>query len=538
MPEQFDITFNQITGEKFSYSLELGKILFILGANGTGKSSLISQIFKTHHQHAKRISAHRQTWFTSNTLDMTPRSRDDLENNIKSRDQQIYARYREDYAAERAGVAIYDLIDSDTMLAREITDLVRDGKVEEACEKAKTPSPIQVINELMRLSNMPVEISLEERQRIMASRSGSAPYSIAELSDGERGAFLIAAAVLTADPKTLVLIDEPERHLHRSIISPLLTLLFEKRKDCAFIVSTHEVMLPVDNSSASTLLIRSCEYADSQAKSWRSDILAPNTMIDDELKQDILGARKRIIFVEGTAESLDAPLYSLLFPQVSIIPKESCRDVERSVKSLREAEDLHWIRAWGIVDSDRREIDDIERLKMHNVYALSHYSVEALYYHPEIIKKVASRQAKVTGDDPEELYDNAVMDAIESIKNSKAHLIEKAVERLVRKNIFESLPSKEDVQSKCEIEIKIDIAASRTAEKMEIDKLITENKFEKLLQRYPIRESGSLDRIARGIGLKKSKYEEAVRKLLQEDETAIKILRDLFTELLSEINAS
>ena len=226
MPEQFDITFNQTTGEQFSYSLELGKILFILGANGTGKSSLISQIFKTHHQHAKRISAHRQTWFTSNTLDMTPRSRDDLENNIKSRDQQIYARYREDYAAERAGVAIYDLIDSDTMLAREITDLVRDGKVEEACEKAKTPSPIQVINELMRLSNMPVKISLEERQRIMASRSGSVPYSIAELSDGERSAFLIAAAVLTANPKTLVLIDEPERHLHRSIISPLLTLLF------------------------------------------------------------------------------------------------------------------------------------------------------------------------------------------------------------------------------------------------------------------------------------------------------------------------
>ena len=538
MPEQFDITFNQTTGVEFHHSLGLGKILFILGANGTGKSSLILHLCSTYHQYAKRISAHRQTWFTSNTLDITPQHRDSLENSIKGRDQQINARYREEYSAERVGVAIYDLIDSDTMIAREIADLVRAGKVDKAIKKTKTPSPIQVINDLMRLSSMPIEISLEERQRIVASCRGSEPYSIAELSDGERNAFLIASAVLTANPKTLVLIDEPERHLHRSIISPLLTLLFEKRKDCAFIVSTHEVMLPVDNPSASTLLLRSCEYAGSQAKSWRADILAPNTMIDDELKQDILGARKRIIFVEGTAESLDALLYSLLFPHVSIIPKESCRDVERSVKSLREAENLHWIRAWGIVDSDRRTIDDIERLKTHNVYALSHYSVEALYYHPEIIKKVANRQAEVTGDDPEELYNNAVMDAMESIKTSKNHLIEKAVERLVRKNIFESLPSREDVQSKCEIEIKIDITASRTAEKMEIDKLITENKFEKLLQRYPLRESGALDRIAKGIGLKKSKYEEAVRKLLQEDETAIKILRDLFQELLSEINAS
>ena len=55
---------------------------------------------------------------------------------------------------------------------------------------------------------------------------------------------IIAAEVLTAKPDTLVLLDEPERHLHRSIISPLLNSLISKRRDCSFIVSTHLVTEP------------------------------------------------------------------------------------------------------------------------------------------------------------------------------------------------------------------------------------------------------------------------------------------------------
>jgi len=175
-------------------------VLFILGANGAGKSSLVSHIFRRHYQHAKRISAHRQTWFPSNTLDMTPSSRDQIENNIRSQDQHERSRFTQEYAAQRTGLAIYDLIDADTMLAREIADNFRAGDMEQANEKAKTPAPTQVINELMRLSNIPIEISLEGRQKVVARRNGGPPYSVAELSDGERNAFLIAADILTAPP--------------------------------------------------------------------------------------------------------------------------------------------------------------------------------------------------------------------------------------------------------------------------------------------------------------------------------------------------
>lgn len=342
---QFDVPRGSVPNLKFT--LGPGEVMYMLGANGTGKSSLVSRLFSAHQASAKRISAHRQTWFNSNSLDITPHGRESIEQNIRNHDSREHARYRLDYANERASVAIYDLIDADTMLARRIADLLRAGDIPAAEKLGKNPAPIQVINELMRLSNIPIEITLGERQKVVARKNSGTPYSVAELSDGERNAFLIAADVLTAKPGTLLLIDEPERHLHRSIISPLLRLLFNRRRDCSFIVSTHELMLPLDMPSASSLLVRGCEYVGPTVKSWSIDLLEPSTEIDELSKADLLGARRKIVFVEGKASSLDAPLYSLLFPGVSVLPKESCKDVEYAVQGLKGVIGLHWVQAWG-----------------------------------------------------------------------------------------------------------------------------------------------------------------------------------------------
>lgn len=535
MPESFEIDFTNEAGQNVSRLLRLGELMFVLGANGTGKSSLVSRIFRKHHQHAKRISAHRQTWFTSNSLDMTPRSRDDLERNIKTRDQQEQSRFKQEFAAERTGLAIYDLIDADTTLERAIAALVRANNIEGALEKAKTPAPVQVINELMRLSNIPIEISLEERQKVVARRSGSAPYSVAELSDGERSAFLIAADVLTAASGSLVIIDEPERHLHRSIISPLLSLLFARRKDCAFVVSTHEVMLPVHNPGAQTLLLRSCRYEGSTPSGWQADFLPPDASIDDELKRDILGARHKIILVEGTQESLDAPIYSLLFPQVSVIPKASCRDVEHAVRALRDSGETHWVSAWGIVDNDQRSADDVARLRVHGVFALTHFSVEALYFHPRMIELIAQRKASLTGANAQTLLGNAVQAAIAAAVEQRDHLILKSVERSVRREIFDTLPSREDIKTKQEIVFRVDVNALRSAEEHRFNALVKANDYDGLLQRYPLRESAAFACIPNRIGFSRTDYEAAVLMVLKDNTAALNFLRGLFGDLADEV---
>ena len=87
-------------------------------------------------------------------------------------------------------------------------------------------------------------------------------------------AMIIAAQVITAESGTVFLIDEPERHLHRSIIEPFLSALFElRRDDCTFVISTHEVMLPVANPDAKVLMLRSCQWKGDQCVAWDADVL-------------------------------------------------------------------------------------------------------------------------------------------------------------------------------------------------------------------------------------------------------------------------
>ena len=537
MTNQFEFHVPTTDGQTLPFSLNPGDTLYLLGANGTGKSSLVSRFANQHQNLVRRISAHRQTWFESNTLDMTPKSRQDLETNVRSQDAQPQARWREWNAGGRANMAIFDLIDADTMQERKIAAFVRGGDGAAAFKEAETPSPMQVINELMRLSNLPIEVSLEEGQKVVARKNGGASYSVAELSDGERNAFLIAIEVLTAKPGTLILIDEPERHLHRSIISPLLKLLFDRREDCAFIVSTHELMLPLDTPSASTLLVRGCEYQGQQVRAWTVDLIPPGVDIDDDLKRDLLGGRRKMIFVEGTDQSLDVPLYSLLFPGVSVTPKLGCRDVEYAVRGLRAVADVHWVAAWGIVDNDQRTTEDVQRLKDAGVWALTHYSVEALYYHPAIISRIAMRQAALTGANAHDLVKVAMVDGVAAVKAQREHLVTSAVLRAARERVGASLPKRADVKAGApSVKIEVDIASMRTAEEERFDRLVTTADWDGLITRYPLRESSAFDRVVNGIKIAdQATYRAAVLKLVQDDPGAMTDLRDLLGGLYAEV---
>jgi hypothetical protein len=350
---------------------------------------------------------------------------------------------------------------------------------------------------------------------------------VAELSDGD---------ILTAKPGTLILIDEPERHLHRSIISPLLKLLFSGRKDCAFIVSTHELMLPIDTPQAATLLVRSCEYEGQDVRAWTVDMLPPGAPIDERLKSDLLGARRRIIFVEGTFNSLDAPLYSLLFPQVSIIAKDGCREVEHAVRGLRGAEGMHWISTWGIVDNDQRSPEDIERLRNAGIWALAHYSVESLYYHPATIARVAKRQAEMTGADTAALIDAALAVAVDAAKSQKDHLVISAVLRAARDKVQTSLPTRDNIKAGDHMKVEIDVAALWLAEETRFEALVAAADWNGLLVRYPLRESTAFTQIVKALTLSdRETYRAAVLKLLQDEPAALTEMRGFLGALFSEV---
>lgn len=524
--------------DSIKIELEMGETLFVLGANGAGKSSLMQKLYIANQTSSRRISAHRQTWFDSGALSLSPAQKKNSQINIGNYDAAPDSRWKDDYAAQRPNIALFDLIDSQNVRARAIAAAVDSSNNALANDLSKKDAPLRTINELLRLSNIAVNITVEAGDQIMATRAGSSPYSIAQLSDGERNALLIASAVLTAPAGTLMLIDEPERHLHRSIISPLLTNLFRQRSDCAFVVSTHDVELCTDNPDTKVLLLRGCIYKGDAIESWDADYLSAQGELDDTIRKNIVGGRRKIIFVEGVDQSLDRPLYSIIFPNVTVVPTASCRDVEHTVTGIRTAGKLHWVKAWGIVDNDHRTTADIEKLKAIGIYALDYFSVESIYFHPEIQKKVALRQASVDGGDATSRIAQAITDAILAIRPHVQRLGERIAEKELREIVMSRLPTRSAITVGTAFSIDLDVAEVVHQEVDRLSKALDSGDFLTAIAHYPLRETPALNKIVSSLGFKsRSQYEGAVLKLLIDDADALAFTKSLFADLIQEIEA-
>lgn len=533
----FDLSFHTSQQGYTRLILSPGNILFVVGANGTGKSSLMNHFYRQNVHNAKQISAHRQTWFSSGALMLSAYDKKNIESSMQNQDVLSQNRWMDHYPSQRASITIHDLIDSENSRARKITDAFERSQLAEAQILAMKDAPLKVINELLAQANIPIKICIIEADQVMATKDG-AQYSIAELSDGERNALLIAANVLTAKSGALILIDEPERHLHRSIISPLLTQLFAKRPDCAFVVSTHDVMLPIDNPTSQVVLVRGCTYYGSNVTNWDADIVDANENIDEALKQDILGSRRKIIFVEGSEISLDKPLYSLIFPFVSILPKSSCHEVERAVAGVRDVQTLHWVSAWGIIDNDRRTAEEISELENRGIYALPVFSVESIFYHPHLQRLVAEKHAAVVGGDAQHSLIEAKKAAINAIRPHINRLSERAIEKTLRDEMFKHLPRRQQISAGQPIKVEIDLAEIIRQERDRFSTMLEQENLQKIISLYPVRETPALDQISEKLGFRgRLQYESAVRKLLNESDEALAFVRSMFGALISKVNA-
>ena len=338
---------------------------------------------------------------------------------------------------------LYDLINAFHKWAVKIALSQTEGRTNEIEDVEQDANPISTINELLAQSNLPVQITLSDSSNLLASKSDGDEYNAAQLSDGERNLLLLTSDVLTAESKTLLIIDEPERHLHQSICTPLLGSLFKKKPDCAFVVATHDFFLPLEFQRARTLILRGCTFEGDVPRYWEADELPANDAIDDSIKRDLLGARRKILFVEGIENSLDKAIYELLFPPtVTVRPKGGWNEVAQAVAELRERKlkDLHWLDAYGIIDGDGYDLAKKDRKLSEYVHPLPFYSVEALYYHPEIIGCIAKRKSQDSNGAAESLRDAAISAGVKAIAKDTIQVSEKAIKKLIRKKIMDQIP--------------------------------------------------------------------------------------------------
>ena len=259
----------RISGDPIELPINNGNQLFIVGPNGSGKSALIQKfVSDIGTDNIKRITAHRQTSLRSGNINFTPEQREQFRENSLNYNRQDRSRYLDRFAIEEQSSILYDLDNKHNTINEDIANKVRKRDMKTAQKVAsKSPSPFAQINELLKHGKLNVTLERTKDRSIIAKHSQGQSFDIPKMSDGERSAMIIAAHVITAEKGTIFLIDEPEKHLHKSISQPFLSALFDLRKDCAFIISTHEIDLAIAYPEAQVLMLRSCKWNGDQMRS-------------------------------------------------------------------------------------------------------------------------------------------------------------------------------------------------------------------------------------------------------------------------------
>jgi hypothetical protein len=199
---------------------------------------------------------------------------------------------------------------------------------------------------------------------------------------------------------------------------------------------------------------------------------------------------------------------------------------------------MHWIKAWGVVDNDQRSPENVGRLREAGIWALSHYSVESLYYHPALVARVAQRQAQMIGVNGITLMKSAFDGAVDAARAQRAHLVTSAVLRSARDRMLNNLPTRESVEGSTSVTVEVDISTMRVAEESRFDSLVDAADWDGLLIRYPLRESSAFHRVVSGLKMPdRGTYQAAVLKLLQDEPAALADLRDLLGDLYASVTA-
>lgn len=529
----FAINIPRTNQAKHSISLNAGECVFILGPNGSGKSTLLHYIYQNNFDLKPIwIPAHRQTWFQENVIDLNHANKVSTESNIFNYGRNHEARFQDHQGQVRLGLALSNLINEDSKHARKIREIAKNNP--ESVEKflSKQPTPIEKINSLLTSANLQIEIFIDEQSHLRASKQGE-PFNVSELSDGQRSVLFFASKILTAKESSIFLIDEPEAHINPSIIIPLLQNLFALRSDCKYVISTHNTDIVEVFSSYQVVLVRDCAYKGSTPSSWDFDVIGEESL-PDEFKKSIIGARRNILLVEGTPSSLDLSMYAPLFPDYTVIPHKTCQEIERSVKAINGVSNTqHWLKAFGIIDSDGRSEDDIHKLRENKILAIPFFSVESIYYHPRVQKYLAETQAGTK--DFETLLTKSKQCLLDFAHKNLTHLSERLAEKKVRDKIYKSIPDRSKMfQAALNINIQSHIDLNNEYEKL--NSYIKSKNEEAIICGYPIRETGVLHQIAISLQFENQKdYENKVKIMLKTDSSFLELVKNILGEMINDL---
>ncbi|WP_256644395.1 AAA family ATPase [Stenotrophomonas sp. 9(2022)] len=378
-------------------AIERGASAIFVGANGSGKTRLAVFVEDAIGEAAHRISAHR-------SLRLNPAI-------PKIRGAEALRKLRYGWEGEKATVhhrrgyrwrdqdpAVAMLNDFDSLLQALFADQAVTTLDTHTRHRAGTLSnakatKFETLSDIWHrlLPHRRLVITGDDIQVSITGKLDTYPGS--EMSDGERSIFYLLAQALIAAESSLLIVDEPELHVHPSIMSKLWDEVEAARKDCGFLFITHDLQFAAGRA-AQKYVLRSFD----PSPSWTVEEVPLSVDFPEELATLILGSRRPILFVEGGDNSLDQAIYRCCYPDWTVVPRGSCEEVVHAVMTMRSNAQLTRVTCAGIVDADDHSADEIAKMNAMGVFPLSVSEVENLILLPAVSREIAKLDGFAGGE--------------------------------------------------------------------------------------------------------------------------------------------
>lgn len=238
-------------------------------------------------------------------------------------------------------------------------------------------------------------------------------YPASQMSDGERSALHLILRCLSETDGALIVVDEPEAHFHRAVVGRVWDEIEREAPSALFVYLTHDLDFAAGRVGATTLWLRgywrdrlhhtgwqsrtaggwerrsNADAAPAERWSWTQ--VEPVPGLPEPLLLEVLGARRPTLFVEGTRGSLDAAVYTHVYPDWHVVPVGGGDQVRRAVGGLRDAPGTHRRDAAGITDRDRKTDRKAEGLSRKGLRVLGVAEIENVLLLDGPVRALAGR---------------------------------------------------------------------------------------------------------------------------------------------------
>lgn len=487
-PKVFDFSINTPDGMQ-SFELQAGTSIMFVGANGSGKTRLAVQIENDLGASAHRIAAHRA--LILNTL--VPKvSTIEAENGLfygnAASNASLAHRQGNRWGNKASTMMLNDfdrlvqaLFANQANIALQSHDKLHAGDY-----NSPETTNLQKLQKIFERLLPHRKLRLTGDDILVLPNDASEPYRAEEMSDGERAIFYLIGQTLTVPPDRVLIFDEPELHIHRSIMGRLWDELEAARPDCGFIFISHDLEF-VASRIAAKYIIRDYNHP---TASWVIQEVPEDTGFSEEVATLILGSRRPILFTEGDRSSLEYAICRNAYPDWTVIPRGSCEEVIYAVSTMHKNTELTRVKCSGMVDADDRSQQEIDYLKTLLVTVLPVCEIENIFALPQIATAILKHEGHPDNIVAEKLaaFNQAIISQVQSganLENCVARYCQRRIDRALKSIDLSDARTIPEIKAKYESETKaLDIELIANERRQALNKCITDNNITGLMALY------------------------------------------------------